>query len=77
MIYNSENNTDYWPIAFVAPGYVSDNYSHSLACVFTLWFSDYKPENRRLVLVSNTLSLIALVTFFGTIIMLTISGDLH
>lgn len=76
-IYNSENDTNYSPIYFYAPGYVSDNYMHSLICTFTLWFSDYKPENRRLVLISNTLSLIALITFFGSIIIFTITGDIR
>ena len=75
-IYNIENGTSYSPIYFFAPGYVSDNFGHSLICTFTLWFSNYKPENRQRVLISNTLSLIALGLFFGIIIGLAITGEI-
>lgn len=75
-IYNNENGTSYSPIYFFAPGYVSDNFEHSLICTFTLWFSNYKPENRKLIIISNTLSLIALGLFFGIIIGLAITGEI-
>jgi hypothetical protein len=75
-IYNVENGTDYSPIYFFAPGYVSDNFGHSLICTFTFWFSNYKSENRQRVLISNTLSIIALGLFFGIIIGLVITGEI-
>ena len=75
-IYNIENNTNYSPIYFFAPGYVSENYSHSLQCTFSFWFSNYKPENKGLVTISNILSIIALGLFFGSIIGLAIAGEI-
>jgi hypothetical protein len=76
-IYNLENVTNYSPIYFYFPGFVSKNWWHSMLCTFTLWFVNYKPENRRLVIISNALSLIALGTFFGLLIGLAINGELH
>jgi hypothetical protein len=76
-IYNVENGTNYSPIAFVFPGYVSKNFTHSLLCTFTLWFFKYKPENKKRVLISNILSLIAFGTFIGLLIGLGINGELH
>jgi hypothetical protein len=76
IIYNRENNTNHSPIYFFAPGYVTQNYGHSIICTFTFWFSKYKPENRKLVLISNTLSVIALGIFFGIIIAFTITGEI-
>lgn len=69
-IYNRENGTNLSPLYFGLP--FTKKYwkyaSHSLMCVFTLWFVNYKPENRRLVLISNALSAIALTIFFGILI---------
>ena len=76
-IYNRENDTKYSPIYFFAPGFVTQNYRHSLICTFTFWFSKYKPENRKLVLISNTLSATALGIFFGIIIGLATTGNLN
>lgn len=76
-IYNLENGTNYSPIYFKFPGYVSKNWGHSILSTFTLWFINYKPENRRLVIISNTLSFIVLGTFLGLLIGLAISGELH
>ncbi len=75
-IYNIENRTDFSPIYFYFPGFVSKNFGHSLLCTFTLWFSNYKPENRRLVIISNTMSLIALTIFVGIIIGLAVTGEI-
>lgn len=75
-IYNIENGTNYSPIYFFASGYVSDNIGHSLICTFTLWFSNYKPENRQRVIISNTMSIIALTIFFGIIIGLALTGEI-
>jgi hypothetical protein len=75
-IYNRENGTNLSPLYFGLP--FTKRYwahaSHSLMCVFTLWFFNYKPENRRLVILSNTLSAIALTIFFGIIIGLAVTG---
>ena len=76
-IYNVENGTNYSPIAFVFTGYISKNFTHSLLCIFTLWFFKYKPQNKKRVLISNTLSLIAIGTFIGLLIGLAINGELH
>jgi hypothetical protein len=76
-IYNVENGTNYSPIAFILPGYASKNFTHSLLCTFTLWFFKYKPKNKKLVLISNILSLIAFGTFIGLLIGLGINGELH
>ena len=77
-IYNRENGTNLSPHYFGLP--FTKKYweyaSHSLMCVFTLWFFNYKPENRRLVLISNTLSAIALTIFFGIIIGLAVTGEI-
>ena len=77
-IYNRENGTDLSPLYFGLP--FTKKYweyaSHSLMCVFTLWFFNYKPENRRLVLISNTLSAIALTIFFGMIVGLAVTGEI-
>ena len=75
-IYNIENGTNSSPIYFFAPGYVSDNFRHRLICTFTFWFSNYKPENRQRVLISNTLSIISLGMFFGIIVGLAITGEI-
>ena len=76
VIYNKEYGTHFSPIVFYMPGYVSKNFEHSLMCTFTFWFWDYKPENKTLVIISNTLSVIALTLFFGAIIGLAVSGEL-
>lgn len=75
-IYNVENGTDYSPIYFFAPGYLSNNFGHSLLCTFSFWFSKYKPENRQLVLISNALSFIAIGLFLGIIIGLAITREI-
>jgi hypothetical protein len=75
-IYNKENGTNYSPIYFFAPGYLSDNFEHSVICTLTFWFSNYKPENRKRVFLSNILSVIGLSLFFGIIIGLAISGEI-
>jgi hypothetical protein len=75
-IYNIENETDYSPIYFFTPGYLSNNFGHSLLCTFSFFFSNYKPENRQRVLISNTLSFVVLGLFFGIIIGLKISGEI-
>lgn len=75
-IYNIENGTNISPIYFHFGSFVSKNFGHSILCTFTFWFSNYKPENRKLVIVSNTFSIIALGLFFGAIIGLVISGEI-
>lgn len=75
-IYNRENGTSFSPIYFHFGPLVSRNFEHSLLCTFTFWFLNYKPENRRLVIISNTFSVVALGLFFGSIIGLAISGEI-
>jgi hypothetical protein len=75
-IYNSENETDFSPIYFHFGPLVTKNFGHSLLCTFTFWFSNYKPENKRLVIISNTMSVIALTIFFGLIIGLAVTGEI-
>ncbi len=75
-IYNIENGTDFSPIYFHFGPLIAKNFGHSLLCTFTFWFSDYKPENRRLVIISNTMSAIALTIFFGIIIGLAVTGEI-
>jgi hypothetical protein len=75
-IYNIENGTDLSPIYFHFGPLVTKNFGHSLLCTFTFWFSNYKPENRRLVIISNTMSVIALTIFFGIIIGLAVTGEI-
>jgi len=78
-IYNIENGTNLSLLYFGLP--FTKKYwkhaSHSFLCLYTLWFFNYKPENRRLVIISNTFSAIALGTFFGLLIGLAINGELH
>lgn len=75
-IYNIENGTDFSPIYFHFGPLVTKNFEHSLLCTFTLWFTNYKPENRKLVIISNTMSLIALTLFFGIIFGLALTGEI-
>lgn len=75
-IYNRENGTELSPIYFFIGPFVSKNVGHSMLCTFTFWFSKYKPENKKLVYISNTFSMIALTLFFGAIIGLAISGEI-
>lgn len=53
-----------------------NNFKHNLLCTYSFWFSNYKPENRKLVLITNTLSIISLVLFFGIILALAITGEI-
>jgi hypothetical protein len=77
-IYNRENGKNLSPLYFGLP--FTKKYweyaSHSLMCVFTLWFFNYKPENKWLVVISNTLSAIALTIIFGIIIGLAVTGEI-
>jgi hypothetical protein len=41
---------------------------NGIKAFFTFWFSHYKPENRKLVLVANTLSIILILLFLISII---------
>lgn len=75
-IYNLENGTDFSPIYFHFGPVVTKSFGHSLLCTFTFWFSDYKPENRQLVIISNTMSVIALTIFFGIIIGLALTEEI-
>lgn len=75
-IYNKENGTDLSPFYFNVGSMVTNNFVHSLLCTFTFWFSKYKSENRRLVIISNTMSVIALTIFFGIIIGLVVTGEI-
>jgi hypothetical protein len=75
-IYNNENGTDFSPIYFHFGSLVTNNFGHSLLCTFTFWFFNYKPENRRLVVISNAMSVIALTIFFGIIIGLALTGEI-
>jgi hypothetical protein len=76
-IYNVENGTDYSPIYFFAAGYVSRNFYHSLICTFTLWFFDYKPQNKLRVQISHILSIVSVGIFLIIIIGLGIGGELN
>jgi hypothetical protein len=76
-IYNVENGTDYSPIFPLGSGSYRKTIGHGIQCMYSFWFSNYKPENKNLVKVSNALSLIFLVVFFGLIIGLAILGELN
>jgi hypothetical protein len=64
-IYNIENGTDFpffgnrFKIELSRPGETKHNFLKA----FTFWFFRYKPENRRAVLLSNSLSVIFLLAF--------------
>ncbi|MEO8588803.1 MAG: hypothetical protein ABI432_05495 [Flavobacteriales bacterium] len=78
-IYNRENNTDMSPVyAHIGP-LVTNNFGHSLASTFTFWWKTeaLKLENQRAAVISNFLSVTALVLFFGSLIGLALSGELH
>jgi hypothetical protein len=75
-IYNLENGTNFSPIVVYFPGFNRGNLKHSLLSTFTFWFYHYKPESRPLVLISNSMSAIALTIFIGIIAGLIISGGL-
>jgi hypothetical protein len=78
-IYNRENGTDlslfYFGLPFTKRFW--EYAGHGMLCMFTFWFFNFKPENRRLVRISNALSGISLGIFFGIIIGLAINGELH
>lgn len=78
VIYNRENNTDHSPIYRGLPYAEKDreDFFFSLYCMYTFWFFNFKPENRRLVWISNTMSALVLIIFFGLIIGLSITGDI-
>jgi len=76
-IYNIENGTNFSTVYFFIGPFVTKDFGHSLLSTFTFWFSNYKPENRPLVIISNTMSAIALSIFFGIIIGLAVNGELH
>jgi len=75
-IYNIENNTDFSLISFIFPGIVPKNFTHVLLCTFTLWFSNYKPQNKRLVIISNVLSLIVIGIFILIGVVVEMDGGL-
>lgn len=45
--------------------------------LYSFWFSNCKPENRRLVFLTNTFTIISFSMFFGWLIIAAINGDLH
>lgn len=49
---------------------------YNITVTFTFWWSGLKPENKNLGRLSNLLSVIALIMFFGGLIGLGISGEL-
>lgn len=78
-IYNEERGTDASPMyAFIGP-LVTNNFGHSIACAFKFWWNTgrLKEENKQAAVISNVLSITALVLFFGTLIGLGLSGELH
>jgi hypothetical protein len=73
-IYNRENGTNL-SLFYVGTPFTKEYLDfalHFLICSFTVWIFNYKPENRRLVTISNTLSAIMLTIFFGIIIVILI-----
>ena len=78
-IYNRENGTDMSPVYAHAGPFVTKNFGHSLACTFTFWWPvrELKPENHRFARLANVMSVTALVLFFGALIGLALSGELH
>ena len=64
--------------AFAGP-FVTNNFWHSLSCTFTFWWNTakLKDENKPAAVISNVLSMTALVLFFGSLIGLALSGELH
>lgn len=75
-IYNFENGTNFSPVYFFIGPFVTKSFGHSFLCTFTFWFSNYKPGNRKRVMLSNTMSIIALAIFFGTIIGFAVTGKI-
>ena len=76
-IYNIEFDTNYSPIYFYIPFFTTKNFYHSIICTFTFWFFNYKTENRRLVIISNTLSLIAFSIIITLIVGFLITGEIQ
>lgn len=68
-IYNIENGTDFLPVYIHFGPLMTKNFRHSLFCTFTFWFFNYKPENKKLILLSNLLSVTALLIFFSLILL--------
>ena len=61
IIYNNENG--------LSPVTITND--SILLYLFTLWFFKFKPENRTLVIISNTLSSIAITIFIVTVVLLS------
>lgn len=76
-IYNIENKTNFTAILLLIPGSEPNNMMQNFKCMFTLWFFNYKPQNRKKVIISNLLTLISLGTFIGILIGLGLAGELH
>ncbi len=78
-IYNRQNGTSMSPVYAFAGPFATNNFWHSLACTFTFWWrtDKLKDENRRAAIISNVLSVTVLVLFFGSLIGLALSGELH
>jgi hypothetical protein len=75
-IYNIENSTKLQSIHLPLDSIKADNFEHNIKCTFSFWFSNYKTENRKRVLITNTLSIISLSIFFGLIIGLALTGEI-
>lgn len=75
-IYNIENGTKLTPIYSPFDSIKTNYFEHNLKCTFSFWFSNFKPENKKRVIISNILSIITLSIFFGLIIALAITGEI-
>ena len=79
-IYNLENGIIFssFPMRPKWIFYGTDGqYMHGVNSFFTFWFFNYKPENRKFVIISNILSATAVVIFWGILIGLAVSGELN
>jgi hypothetical protein len=73
-IYNRENGSNLSPF-YVGTPFTKEYFDyalHFLTCSLTIWIFNYKPENRRLVKISNTLTTLMLTIFFGTLLVILI-----
>ena len=55
-IYNSENGTNFDPISVRIGTFATENYEHAFQCFFTFWILNYNPADRKLVILSNSIS---------------------
>lgn len=77
-IYNRINGTDYSPIYFHFGPIVSNNFGHSLQCIFTFWWRTNKlhEKDKTLGWINKVLSVIAVGGLLCLLVGFAISGEL-